>query len=142
MPHAGFGGPVSQIFGHIVTDKEVFLFNLLNTFIDTAHDCWLYDKCRLSEGCGQEHGFLFCYNAGLFLNDIRNCNFDVLYFTSSLLSSHSSDDPRRSSMYVESTSNINFADHKLRSSASMDKLNMITGGSSGDKVLCYSCFAL
>jgi len=44
-----------------------------------------------------------------------------------------SDDPRRSSMYVESTSSLSFSDQKLRSSASMDRLNMISGASPGEK---------
>ena len=48
---------------------------------------------------------------------------------------YSSDDPRRSSMYVESTPNLAFSDQKLRSSASMDRLNMISNSSSGDKVV-------
>eukprot|EP00795_Rhopilema_esculentum_P014746 gene14746-5852_t len=48
-------------------------------------------------------------------------------------SSRGSDDPRRASMYVESTHNMAFQEHNLRSSASMDRLNMITGSSSAEK---------
>ena len=45
-----------------------------------------------------------------------------------------SEDPRRASMFVESTQNMSIQEHGLRSSSSMDRLNMISGGSSGEKV--------
>ena len=61
------------------------------------------------------------------------------YSINSLISS--SDDPRRSSMYVEGTSSVAFSEQKLRGSASMDRLNMISSGSTGDKVLQYIMFA-